>query len=249
MKSATMLLCAAAALMIAGCDDDDDDDGFDAGVADAGDFDADGLEDAGPTPDAGDAGQLADAAAGIRVPVAFCCAETTRAAGGMEGTPFELNCPIGNVVVGWTGYADTNRVWGLAIRCGGLNVTQLGDGTYEVVTGWATQSALAGGMTGNAVTSNCGDRQFARGMYGKADDELIYSLGFLCGQGSIGPDENVLVQGTSNSDFFGGSAGTGFTLQCPEDSVMTGLTGNANDELGLVRLVAVCAKASLTDDP
>lgn len=257
-----MLFCSAA-LLLAGCGDDDDGfEGFDAGPAvDANGIDADGLDagdmDAGDGTDAGEMmadamagdGALPDGAMGTEVPTAFFGAEQTRAEGAnMGGTAFELNCEVGKVVVGFTGRADSTQMWGLAVRCSTLQVMEFEDGTMEVGTGWATATASVGSATlGDEVTSNCAEDEFGRGLYGKADDTKIYSLGFLCGTGDVATDGNIVVENGSNSDFFGGTAGSGFTIDCPENTLMTGVLGMASDTGGLLGLRAVCSQAQIVD--
>ena len=246
MRIATILFTASA-LALFGCGDDG---GTSPGGTDAGDMtmtDAGtggGDTDSGPlTPDGGwpDGGIVMD--------VNFCCEAGTGTVGGrMEGSDFELNCGIGEVVAGFEGYATTTRIWGVQLRCASLEPVMTEDGSISVTVGGAAAGTLVGtDAMGESVRSDCGVNNMATGVYGKADDNLVYSLGLTCGSGFVDDDGQILLNPESNSDFHGGAAGMGFDRKCPEGTLMTGIRGRASAEMGIIGIAANCAEAAVAN--
>jgi hypothetical protein len=133
-----------------------------------------------------------------------------------------------------------------------VRTVKFDEGSYEIRIGGASAGMLVGtdGSGSSAERGDCGPNMFARGIYGKNDDNRVYALGLLCGEGDIANDNQIEVIGASNSSFFGGGAGTMFDIGCPEDTVLTGINGRADPDAlmgGILRVGGVCAPAVVID--
>ena len=250
MRIATILGCAVA-LATTGCNGDDTagttvaECHYDAGTTPMGDGGTGGV-DAGPMLDGG----------GYIVRTAFLSSTPTRQVGlpadTEGGAAFQLNCSVGQVITGFEALSTSEQIWGFQIRCGELRTVKFDEGSFEVRTGGASAGMLVGteGAGAESERGDCGPNMFARGIYGKNDSTRVYALGLLCGEGEVAGDDQIDVIGASNSSFFGGGAGDMFDIGCPENSVLTGISGRADPDSvmgGVLSVSGVCAPAVVVD--
>ena len=85
--------------------------------------------------------------------------------GGAGGSAFELACPVGQVLAGVSGYADTTQVRQVAPRCVAVTATGAWSGT-------PTERGSAGAVGGTAFSRTCPSGSAVVGMRGRAGTTL-----------------------------------------------------------------------------
>ncbi len=138
--------------------------------------------------------------------------------GGGGGGDFNVQCPSGQVLVGFN-VRTGSRVDRVQPICGTLNLvedTATSTWTYRVTRGGLTTLAAVGGSGGTAYDMDCAGDQVAVGLVGRAGSELD-QIGLICATlqvtgtpGSYGGSTRDAVTLTSR----GGNGGSAFSFTC-----------------------------------
>ena len=147
--------------------------------------------------------------------------QRTEVAGHFSGTPFNFECPVGEVVVGYQGRA-ANWVRSVVPMCIRYQ---------DWVAGQMPQPAASLPSTGLVHQQLCPAGQVATGLDGR-EGAIIDRFGMRCER----PEGAVYASDTVPT---GGAGGSPFTQMCPGGAPISGLLSQS-DSAGLVALGAHC---------
>ena len=152
-------------------------------------------------------------------------ASTTHQEGGTGGSPFEILCPPGRVLVGIEGRSGS-RVDQVRGVCRFVN------DDYTWTSAAPVRTAARGGGGGNPNDSLCATNTVVVGIFGRAGNR-VDRLGVFCGR----PGER-----SSRADSMGGRGGNPFSATlCATTMTGVGLRGRSGSEIDAIALV--CAEA------
>ena len=156
----------------------------------------------------------------------LACASTLSAQphGGSGGSPFSLQCPVGEVLAGITARVGT-FVDSIEVLC--VRVERASRNSVAWTGGHASRGR-AGGTGGGPVTLRCDEGWAVSGIHGRADD-LVDSLGLICSP--LSGAGGSAMRGPS-----GGSGGTAFSDPSLEGDVGLGFVGRSGNLIDQIEL-------------
>jgi hypothetical protein len=151
------------------------------------------------------------------------------------GSPYSIPCATGAAVVGFYGRSGS-EIDAIGPVCAPIQLFERTDTTpwrYEVRGGTRTDTSTRGGGGGSPFRATCPANEFVIGVNGRAADRMD-AWQFTCGTMSItGNPGSLAVTRTSvsTSAYLGGSGGSNFSYTCPENRIVTGISGRSGSLL------------------
>lgn len=180
--------------------------------------------------------------------IGSCCQMTAGAFGGLTGTAWIDECPVGAVLIGIAGRAST-RLDQIQPICATLlfEVDETRpEHTFYVRPGAAIPGGVFGGTGGTAFDDRCPDPQVVIGVRGHADTQ-VDQVQLRCGTVSIARNASfnwqLSVTPAGTTPLRGSASSVPFAADCGARSVVTALDGR--DGTHIDRLGATCRQLQL----